>query len=480
MKNKFNLSTKNKFLLLLAALALFNTSCSKEFLEEPKNTNGVTAEVVFADRLVVESYITGILRRFRGQYSSVDTAGLQSLYFARSVKGNDLIQNSWYNFDYEHGNREANYRRTIFNWDYNYELINDANVLIKGVEESNLDADSKAEFIAVGKTIRAFSYFQLALDFAPNYTTDKTTSRLPIYTEPATGASEGNPTSSTSAVFDLILSDLKDAVADLPETRLGKSYINKTVAQGLLARVLLVTQDDWDLASSMAKAAYGGNAASAVVSTSYGSGFMDLSDPEWIWGLYQDEVESTYYYNAPANFTDHISASAFYKGTYVNKNFVNKFADTDKRKLFANIYNSSTPYREFITYKFTFDLTEDSAIMRKSEMVLIDAEAQYRSGNEGPSRTLLFALQSDRDPAAVISTNSGQALLDEILLERRKELYGEIGVEFFDAKRYRLPIVRDAVHRVVLTVPADSELFWLKIPQKEIDANPNIDESINN
>ena len=476
MKKIINLNLK--YLIVLAAFFV-TVGCQKEFLEEPKNTNGVTAEVVFADRAVVESYVTGILRRFRGQYSSVDTAGLQSLYFARTVKGNDLIQNSWYNFDYGHENREANYRRTIFNWDYNYELVNYANVLIKGVEESELDDTSKSEFIAIGKVVRAFSYFQLALDFAPNYTTDGAISRLPIYTEPATGASEGNATSPTSAVYDLILSDLKAAITDLPDTRLGKSYINKAVAQGLLARVLLVTQNDWSLASSSAKAAYGGNAASAVVSTSFGSGFMDLSDPEWIWGLYQDEVESTYYYNAPANFTDHLSASAFYKGTYVNKNFVETFADTDKRKLFADIYNSSTPYREFITFKFTFDLTEDSAIMRKSEMVLIDAEAQYQMGNEGPARDLLFALQSDRDPSAVLSTNSGQDLLDEILLERRKELYGEIGVEFFDAKRYRLPINRDDVHRIVINVPADSELFWLKIPQKEIDSNPNIEESIN-
>ncbi|WP_034041507.1 RagB/SusD family nutrient uptake outer membrane protein [Wocania ichthyoenteri] len=478
MKKIINFNLKGKYLIVLAAFFV-TMGCQKEFLEEPKNTDGVTAEVVFADRAVVEAYITGILRRFRGQYSSVDTAGLQSLYFARTVKGNDFIQNSWYNFDYGHENREPNYRRTIFNWEYNYEIVNYANVLIKGVEESDIDDTSKAEFIAVGKTLRAFSYFQLALDFAPNYTTDSGASRLPIYTEPATGSSEGNPTSPTSAVYDLILSDLKDAVADLPDTRLGKSYINKAVAQGLLARVLLVTQDDWGLASSSAKAAYGGDATSAVVSTSYGSGFMDLSDPEWIWGLYQDEVESTYYYNAPANFTDHLSASAFYKGTYVNKNFVETFADTDKRKLFADIYNSSTPYREFITFKFTFDLTEDSAIMRKSEMVLIDAEAQYHMGNEGPARTILFALQSDRDPNAVMSTNSGQALLDEILLERRKELYGEIGVEFFDAKRYRLPINRDALHRIDIDVPADSELFWLKIPQVEIDVNPNIDDSIN-
>lgn len=474
--NKFN-----RLVILLLLVALTAVSCSKEFLDEPKNTDGVTADVVFGDNTTVEAFITGILRLFRSQYTSVDSAGLQSIYFARTIKGNDLIQApSWYLFDYAHENREPNYRRTVFNWDFSYDMINQANTLITGVTNSSLDENAKKEFIAVGKTLRAFYYFQLALDFAPNYTTNANASRLPIYTEPATGASLGNPTSTTAEVFALIKSDLTEAIANLSANRIGKSYINKAVAQGILARVLLVTQDNWALASSSAKAVYGGNAASAVPSTSYGTGFQDMTDPEWVWAMYQNENESTYYYGAPANLTDHLSAPAFYKATYINKNFVNTFSATDERKLFFDIYGSSTPYREYVTTKFSFTLEEDFPIMRKSEMVLIDAEAQYQLGNQTAAHNLLFALQSDRDPSAVKSSNTGQALLDEILLERRKELYGENGVEFFDAKRYRKAIVRDDVHRVQLTVPADSELFWLKIPEKEIDANPNIDDSINN
>jgi starch-binding outer membrane protein, SusD/RagB family len=478
MKNKINLSLKNIFLLLLTTVVL-TTSCSKEFLEEPKATDGITADVVFADRAIVESYVTGILRRFRTQYSTVDTGGLYALYFARTIKGNDLIQAAnWYQFDYDNDNREPNYRRTIFNWDYNYDMVNQANVLIKGVTESSLDDASKKEFIAVGKTLRAFHYFQLALEFAPNYNNDRSISRLPLYTEPATGASSGNPTSPLSDIYDLILEDLKSAVQDLPDTRLGKSYINKAVANGILANVLLVTQDDWGLASTAAKAAYGGTASTAVVSSNWGTGFNNLADDEWIWGMYQDDVETNYYYAAPHVMTDHLTLS--YAATYVNKFFVQKFSDTDVRKLFFNIYNSSTPYREFITTKFAFTFDADLPIMRKSEMVLADAEAQYHLGAEVPAKDLLFALQKARDPNAVRSANTGPALLEEILLERRKELYGECGVEWFDAKRYRKPIVRDNVHRIVKTIPADSPVFFLKIPQKEIDANPNIDASINN
>ncbi|GAA3647556.1 RagB/SusD family nutrient uptake outer membrane protein [Flavivirga jejuensis] len=488
--NKLNIT----FLLVL--VVTFLSGCSKDFLDEPKNTAGISGDIVFTDRDIVQAFITGIYARYKGQWdddltndnlpegegndSNADTGGLYAMYFARTVKGNDIIQApSWFLFDYSHENRGTTFRRTSFTWTFNYEIINYANVLIKGVRESpDLNEATKKEFTAVAKAIRAFHYFQLALEFAPNYNNDRTVTRIPIYTEPATVESIGNPPSPLSDVYNLILTDLKEAIPDLPEDRLGKSYINKAVANGFLARVLLVTQDDWELASSAAKAAYGSNASTAVVSSNWDAGFNDLTDQDWLWGHFQDgSNESNFFWMAPHVFMDHLSIS--FLATYVNTNFRDTFSDTDVRKLFQDIYDSETPYREFVTTKFAFSFESDVPLMRKSEMVLIDAEAQYNLGREPEARDLLFALQSERDPNATLSSNSGSALMDEILLERRKELYGELGVEWFDAKRMRTPINRDDVHRVVVNVPADSELFYLNIPQSEIDANPNMDESLN-
>ena len=458
---------------------VFTTSCSDDYLDEPKNENGLTDVVVFSTRQLADAYVSGIMRNYRSQYTTVDTGGLYSMFFARTIKGNDMIQaDNWYGFDYANDNREPNYRRTVFNWLFNYDMIFQANQLIAGAERSPaLTEADKKELIAMGKAIRAYHYFQLALEFAPNYTTDPTAAKLPVYVEPVTGASVPNPPSTTTEVFALIKSDLADAIADLPETRLGKSYINKSVANGMLANVLLVTQDDWAGAAAAAQAAYGGSASSAVVSTNWAGGFDDMTDNDWLWAMYQDDVETNYYYAAPHVMTDHLTLS--YAATYVNSVFVNKFSDSDVRKKFFDIYGVATPWRKFVTTKFAFTFGADLAIMRKSEMVLVHAEAEFKLGNEAAAKNLLFALQSDRDPSAVMSANSGTALYDEILLERRKELYGETGVEWFDARRLRKAIVRDNVHRIVLTVPADSPLFYLKVPQQEIDRNPNIDETIN-
>ena len=114
-------------------------------------------------------------------------------------------------------------------------------------------------------------------------------------------------------------------------------------------------------------------------------------------------------------------------------------------------------------------------------MLLVEAEAKYQNGNESGAHTLLFALQSNRDATATKSTNTGQALLEEILVERRKELYAEIGVEWFDAKRYRRGITRTANQRLTgaASLEADDNRFFLKVPQSEIDANDNITDSVN-
>jgi hypothetical protein len=482
---------------LLAFLAISLLSCSEDFLDEPQNTNGISEENAFSSRESVEAVVAGIMRNYRRQWddnlsndnpvdandSRPDVGGLYAMYYARTVKGNDIIQTStFFTFDYENDNRDSSFLRTRFTWFFNYQSINFANILIDGVTESDaLSDDEKSEFIAIGKAIRAYHYFELALEFAPNFNNDRSIEVLPLYTSATRDIVSSNAPVSLSVIFNQITTDLTEALPDLPSTAesLGKSFIHKEFAYALYARVLQVTQDDWSMASQMARAAYGGNASEAVVSTNWGNGFNDLSDEEWIWGHFQNESETNFFFLAPHVFADHLSPS--FSATFINPNFVNQFSDTDVRKLFADINNVSDqiPWMEFVTTKFAFTFESDAPLMRKSEMVLADAEAQFHLGNSTAAQDLLFTLQSERDPMAVRSGNTGQALLDEILFERRKELYGEIGVEWFDAKRYSLPIDRDPVHRVEVDIPADSELFFLQVPQNEIDANDAIDSSIN-
>ncbi len=484
--------------ILFISIALIGLGCSNDFLDEPKNTNGIAQNDAFTTRGNVDGIIAGMMNNYKRQWdeditdddtpggsnSIPDLAGLFALYFARTVKGNDVIQDfGFYDFDYEHDRRAPGTGRVRFTWFFNYQSINYANVLIEGVTNSTtLSEADKNEFIAVGKAIRAFHYFQLALEFAPNYNNDRSIARFPLYLSSTRSIVAGNAPVALSVIYNQIIRDLNEALPDLPtiDQALGKSFIHKAFANVLLTRVLQVTQDDWDAVSRHAKAAYGEDASAAVVSSNWGNGFNDLSDQEWLWGHFQSDTETNFFWLAPHVFTDHLTLS--FRATYFNPNFVNQFTDTDVRNLFQDIENISEtiPWREFVSTKFAFTFDADAPLMRKSEMVLADAEAQFHLGNIPGAQSLLFTLQSARDPEATASGNTGQDLLNEILLERRKELYGEIGVEWFDAKRYALPIDRDPVHRIEIDVPANSELFFLNIPQSEIDANINIEDLINN
>jgi len=473
MKNKFS-----KILVAFMALVML-AGCSQEYLDEPQPTDGVSSAVVFTSRKGVEAFISGIMRRFRAQYTATDSGGLNSIFFARSVKGNDLPHApTWFTFDYGQENREPTYRRVSFTWNYCFYMVNQANTLINGVESSSLSTSDKKELAAYGYALRGFFYHQLVMEFAPTYSFDLNYPAPPIYT----GLSlTGNPMSTVKDVYALIVSDLTKAVDGLKDTRLGKSYINKSVANGILAQVYQV-MGNWAGAETAAIAAYGGVPASVLSPSTYRSGFNDYSSVEWIWGSAQTADQTNYYYGFPHVGTDHTVGG--YLSTYVNVNFVNLFSTTDVRGYFQRkslSITSLSDYRYWFTRKFAFSFDADHPIIRTPEMILIEVEAKYNLGRITEAGDLLYTLQKNRDVSAVKSTNTGSAFLEEILVERRKELYGEIGVEWFDAKRLRRGITRTGNHRILAagSLTADDKKFFLKIPQAEIDANDFIDDSVN-
>ena len=480
MKNIFS-----KIIIAFIALVML-AGCSQEFLDAPKPTDKVSAEVVFSTRGGVEAFISGIMRQFRGQFpnaagvSTTDAAGLNSIFFARSMKGNDLINTTtWFTNDYINDNREPTYRRTIFTWNYCFYMVNQANALINGVEASSLPPADKKELAAYGYALRGFFYHQLVMEFAPTYSFDLNYQAPPIYTS---ASLTGKGMSTVKEVYDLIVSDLTKAIAGLTEQRLGKSYINKSVANGILARVYQV-MGNWAGAEVAAKAAYGGDPLAVLSASTYRSGFNDYTNIEWIWGSAQTADQTNYYYGFPHAGTDHLHTS--YSSVYINRDFVSLFSSTDVRAIFqkksASITNLND-YRYWITNKFTFTFDADHPIIRTPEMILIEAEAKLNQGQDTPAHDLLYILQKNRDVNAVRSTNTGDALLNEILVERRKELYAEIGVEWFDAKRLRRGITRTGNHRIgtPANLTADDKKFFLKIPQAEIDSNEFIDETVNN
>jgi hypothetical protein len=111
--------------------------------------------------------------------------------------------------------------------------------------------------------------------------------------------------------------------------------------------------------------------------------------------------------------------------------------------------------------------------MRAAEMYLIEAEAKARLGQDAGAQDALFTLLKNRDASYTKSTKTGTALINDILLQRRIELWGE-GFRFYDLKRLNQPLDRtganhDASVAVVLTIPVDDVRWEFLIPQDEIN-----------
>jgi hypothetical protein len=118
---------------------------------------------------------------------------------------------------------------------------------------------------------------------------------------------------------------------------------------------------------------------------------------------------------------------------------------------------------------------QNEIYMRASEMILAKAEAEARSGKDADAQQTLFQLVSKRDPGYTKSTRTGDALFAEIQLQRRIELWGEAGHEFYDNKRWDIGVDRTGATNHTEEIVLAAGKFTMQIPlETEINYNPNI------
>ena len=131
---------------------------------------------------------------------------------------------------------------------------------------------------------------------------------------------------------------------------------------------------------------------------------------------------------------------------------------------------------------------DDVIYMRSSEMYLIEAEAKAMLNDVEGAQDALAVLGEARDVAfdkTVFDTN--EKLMDEIKFQRRVELWGE-GFSFHDQIRWDegLDQTNSGASSVLYqdgfqqAKPSENNDWIWKIPQAEIDANPNLTASDQN
>ena len=155
------------------------------------------------------------------------------------------------------------------------------------------------------------------------------------------------PRASVEEVYTQISKDLDDASALLSKAnaRSYKSHINVSVVKGFQARIAL-TQQDWAKAETFAIDARKSFTLMSVAQ--YQDGFVDIANPEWMWGFDHLEDQSEFFGAYHSYISDNFNSSVNRQTPKaINKLVYDKIPTTDVRSLMwvkaPTTTNSITP-----------------------------------------------------------------------------------------------------------------------------------------
>lgn len=494
----------NKLSIALLAIVVSTSACKKEFLDTAP-TDDVSGDVVFETTQGAYVALDGTYRSMWESLTNHGNFGQKSYDLTADLMGEDMVVHKagygWFNREYAYTEnlRATPASRSDRTWFYYYRLINNANRIIAAIDGATGLEEDKENIKGQALAIRANSYYYLVNFFQQTYKGNESKPGVPLYNEPT---SEGKGRGTVQGVYDQIIADLTEAEALLAgKSRLHISHIDQQTVQGIRARVALI-MEDWANAAKYANLARQGfePMSDAQYTT---SGFNTLSNPEWLWGLEVNVEQATIY----ASFYSHMDAASGGYSTLgtqkkITKALYDQMSDTDVRKdnfVSPEADDLSADWPPYNQTKFKLrtpgNWASDYLLMRASEMYLIEAEALAHTG--GNAIAVLEELVQARDAEYSAAGLSGAALLDEIALQRKIELWGE-GVSLFDVKRSGEGLNRptgpgnhngadlvpggDAVNFNigVLSLDHNDPVFLFRIPQDEINANKEMSSADQN
>ena len=460
-------------------------ACSKSFLNETLYSS--YAPETLKDSLGFEASAIGLYYQLELFLSKSDAQGWPSVWNA----GTDIayvpptqkqgIEVPYYDYTQLISTDGA----ASFTWSWAYQMINNANNLIKNAEDPSITSMSAAGKNAINgeaRFFRAYSYNMLATLFG----------KVPLVTEPLEKPKTNFTRSSLDSVNALIVADLTYAATNLPaidnvkSNSKGKMYgrANRAMAQQLLAEAYLRMGKN-DLAEAQCQAIISSGKFSLTTSRYglrsgvagdpfsdmfvYGNQRYGQGNKEAIWVL---ELENTstvvggysgapqqrrnwgaaYYQITNMTICDSLGGRGigrmrltdwvvyglyeasdmrnsefnlrhkFYYNTTGQSNYGQPVAYAGADTVFKIAPHTTKWYQYDPNDVFGFAMVKDFIMMRLGETYLLMAEAQFKQGKLTEAATTLTTLRARSNASAV---TSGQVTLDFILDERARELLAE-------------------------------------------------------
>ena len=484
-------------------------------------TDAVSAVSIFETVEGAQVALNGIYRALHEPGWSIgwqhENTGLFALTLVKSLNGEDHLMQSqgsgWFYYDYMFwidGDFSSAAGRQYAQWIFNYTIIAQANFVIANEEKFLTMGSGGRNVIAQAYALRAMAYTCLYEWFCQgNYAENSGAPGVPIYTEPTTAITEGRPRGTVADVFARIHADFEKAVQLFTEADVRQahsSHIDLYAANLLWARASMITattQQDWAKVGELANAALSKPGLSSVSTLSELGALnnRNASSILWAFEVIADQAGAAGY------FFGIMDPESGYGGSgpqCIDRWLYEQIPDSDMRKtawwgFVTDMPDNPDYFEEYGRYwqiKFRFsDLSTslgDGVFARAEEALLIAAEAACRQEDWATARQLLLQLGARRDPnyAARLATRTNSAtyntdtrgefttLMDEILFQRRVELWCEGYGRAFDLRRLNLGYTRDypnSNHNSRITMQPNDPRLVLFIPQREIDSNPNIE-----
>lgn len=421
-------------------------------------------------------------------------------------------------------------------WYYYYTIIGQANTIIAHIDDATGDDDKKTYVKASALAFRAYAFEKLMHYYAPRWQDSNNGSALGVILR--LDESVGGMAQSTMAeCYAQIYKDCEDAIALFGQTDFERSsnevwIANENTAHAVYARAALSKQD---YATALAQAKLAKPGFPLMSNTDYYAGFCRPTS-EWIFGSFGDATENNWYWSYGTQY----ACNGYYGGTQPNGagaidiKLTDQIPDNDIRKgLFLTadkfpsfdlsdptqndayyqtygmlgIHNDDlwdevdayiesrhaigassmerpySPGYYYIGGQLKFYVFDSPGVgylpfIRTSEMILIEAEANYFLKNAAAAQAALVELNASSGRNADYTCNkTGEDLWKEIRNYRALELWGE-GFGFSDYKRWNMDIDRvgldkggSAAAAIAVKIEANDPNWTWVIPQWETDYN---------
>lgn len=494
-------------------LAITSVACKKSVLDQNA-----------PDQLTTDNFYTSKEKALSGlsaAYSQLeDFVGWDNYVEARSVRefyredyvvpGPDAANYPWWTEHYNFSFTSGNYAIDLL-WRDNYRGINYANQVIEGVEnmpDGSIDDVSKKQIIAEAKFLRAYYHFKLLTNFEKIILRDKV---------PTGGDDLPAPLSERADAYNMILNDMKEAVADLPlrsqrpATELGR--ITKGAAEAYIGKIDLyrADEDQANAATYLAEAAT--NLSDVIASGEYSidPDFMDMfngttkNGVESIFELQQtsDASNGAYY---RSYLSDWVTAWQLggYGEIYGTQRLLDEMTKEGKvaagglydPRIYGTIYFEDSYFNDpqnprvydqtyndyfgngsgVIAFRKWTPATIDRIgrsnainvpLMRLADVMLLYAEVLNDQGKANEALTYINQLRSKRGNMPALNISSNDDVFNAIMHERVMEFTLESS-RFYDLRRWGL--LEQNMQEAGRSYTPDKAFYPL--PLKEIINNP--------